>query len=217
MKQEISEKNEKSLTRKQKVTIVILIIFILINITTITILYFWESTINSYNHYHPTADKVVKETNDTFLITIKWVSDEINIEEIQFIFENHYSSLDYGKVIGNSSPSELDNGEFIIYPIPADKPINNYSYVFQKGTNGIPVNSSTNLNNFSGCYFAYCDRDSDNMLTWNDQIWLYKDWNDDGTQDLQHTSTFSIWNSGPMPIIYVDFDLYLTNPRSHDP
>ncbi|WP_455392706.1 hypothetical protein, partial [[Eubacterium] cellulosolvens] len=54
------------------------------------------------------------------------------------------------------------------------------------------VTTESNLEDYAGCYLAFVDNNIDNEVSPDDIIWIYKDYNADGIEEVESRYTFKI-------------------------
>ena len=130
--------------------------------------------------------RVDVEEKLTYLrIGIVTVSDEpLTLLDTKFQMLTKARTSVFTKSINDANPNKILAGLSSIYPIPS-----NYgTSVFENPIIGdgqtVDSDSASYPQRWDGCYFAYVDAQSDNIINRGDMIWLFKDWDMDAADDL---------------------------------
>jgi hypothetical protein len=120
------------------------------------------------------------------------------------LFSRSGTSL-FTRTTANINPTTaLTSGESAIYPIPSG-----IGPVYENATTGdgatIDAASVAYPERWEGCYFAYVDAQNDNKITSGDSIWVFKDWNEDNTDDVTPGFNFKILDSENNEILNKEF------------
>jgi hypothetical protein len=85
----------------------------------------------------------------------------------------------------DTSPAPFYKGLSMVYPLTVN------STVLDSNT-GNPVDGSTSFNDYTGCAIVFIDEDADNKVNTGDTIYIYNDYNNDGTNDILPTYSLRI-------------------------
>jgi hypothetical protein len=67
-------------------------------------------------------------------------------------------------------------------------------------TTGNPVTNSSNFRDYQGCYVVFVDADSDGRITPGDVVYIYKDYDRDGENDISPVYFFKIFFGNTMAL-----------------
>jgi PKD repeat protein len=136
-----------------------------------------------------------EKTNSIRLDISSISGSPIKLQDAQFQMLTKAQTSVYRKTIKNINPIIVHTSvKSSIYAIPSGP-----DPVFENAItgDGMPIDSESvgNLQEWEGCYFAYIDATSDNLINTDDSIWLYKDWNNDDIDDFYNGYSFLILNN----------------------
>ena len=98
---------------------------------------------------------------------------------------NYQGTIEYKITIDDAKPSELIVGLSKIYPMTKGGPV-------QDNTTSSEVNSNSKVQDYEGCYIAYIDQDGDGRISEGDILHIYKDYDNDGIEEISSNSIFEI-------------------------
>ena len=113
------------------------------------------------------------------------VGGEPSFDDIKFQMINYQGTIEYKITIDDAKPSELIVGLSKVYPMTKGGPV-------QDNTTGSEVNSNSKVQDYEGCYIAYIDQDGDGRISVGDILHIYKDYDNDGIEDISSNSIFEI-------------------------
>ena len=125
------------------------------------------------------------EKTAAYVVTISSVSGgTLNLEDAKFEMADPSGILEYRALTANANPAVFDKGQSQVYAIPSG------SSAVTNGT--VSVLPAHDLEDYVDCYVAYIDQNKDGKVSSDDSIWIYKDYNDDGTNEIASRYTFKI-------------------------
>jgi len=110
----------------------------------------------------------------------------------------------YKKTISDANPPSLTSGDTTAYPIPSgSSPVNENSTIGDGAT--VDAASLTVPYVWENCYFCYVDASSDGKVSAGDGIWVFKDYNADGTDDFTPGYKFKIIDNDDNEVLVKEF------------
>ena len=106
-------------------------------------------------------------------IEITKVSGTLNPEDARFHVVDSDGSLLYSITVDDSNPSPFSKGYSTVYAMTIS------STPVKDAGNNI-INGDDAISEYSGCYIAYLDQDSNGRVNGGDSLYVYKDYNADG-------------------------------------
>ena len=127
----------------------------------------------------------IKLSEETFgwNVEIVSISGNLRLEETKFQMEDNEGILLYELLINNIDPQPFDRGISKVYPMTMSGPV-------LDNTTGDVIDSGSSFNDYERCYIAYVDNTDDERVTSGDSFYIYKDYNNDNTDEI--SSNFSI-------------------------
>jgi hypothetical protein len=119
------------------------------------------------------------------IVTVSGVS--LNLEDATFQVFDEDGILRWKLYTYSASPAGFTIGASKIYAIPS----NNADHVTDF-TTGSTIDSASTFEHYQNCSMVYLDSDADGKLTAGDQIYIYKDYNSDGFDDVSYDYEFEI-------------------------
>ena len=130
------------------------------------------------------ASHIEKENSWKFSITAV-SKNNLYIEDLQFRVVDKDGALLYQIRSFNVNPPIFQKGLSTIYAITLN------ATVLDSSTNN-PVNVNSSISDYINCYVTYIDTDSDGKVNEADTIYLFKDYDNDGTNDILPIYKFQI-------------------------
>ncbi len=134
--------------------------------------------------------KSPQEKTYGFLIEITKTSGTLDLEEAKFQVVDNQGLLVYSVTIQNSNPAPFSKGQSWVYPMTlGTSPV----------TDGIStVNGDDALSAYEGCYIAFIDQNQDEKINSGDSLYIYKDNNNDGINDIKSNYSIRIMSRDEM-------------------
>jgi hypothetical protein len=128
-----------------------------------------------------------KERTNAYVLTITSVSGgALNLEDTTFEMVDSEEVLLYRITTGKTNPTPLLTNGATVYPIPSrDTPVRDIST-----ENTVTANSK--MADYELCFIAYIDQNTNGKISADDTIWIYKDYNADGTNEILSNYLFNI-------------------------
>jgi len=119
---------------------------------------------------------------------------KLNLNDVKFMIVPKEIGISVCSTkITNTNPESIVFNDSIGYPIPGK-----IGFVYENETTGdgeiVDTDSVSNPEIWEGCYIAYIDSQSDNLVNAEDHIWLFKDINDDGINDTESGDKFIMFD-----------------------
>ena len=128
-----------------------------------------------------------KDETAAYKFTIASVSGgDLNVEDAKFEMKDDEGTRLFSVQTGNANPTSLAKGLSTIYPIPSG------GSAVQDNATSATVTATSDLSDYEDAFLAVVDQNKDGKINANDAIWVYKDWERDGTQDVTSRYTFTI-------------------------
>jgi hypothetical protein len=89
--------------------------------------------------------------------------------------------------IENADPSVVKTTNGNIYAIPSGS-----GPVIDSFQGGVPIRANSSIFNYNDCYMAYQDTDGNYQLSSSDKIYIFKDFESDGSLDVIDGDSISI-------------------------
>jgi FlaG/FlaF family flagellin (archaellin) len=152
------------------------------------VLYVWVSGFGTTGGGGTTKITATKtEQTTAYRITIASVSGgDLNLEDAKMEMANSEDTRLWSVQTGLANPASLTLGLSTVYPIPSG------AGAVQDNSTSATVTSASGLTDYEDCYMAFVDQNNDGKINADDAIWVYKDYERDGTQDVQSRFTFKI-------------------------
>ena len=113
-----------------------------------------------------------------YVITISSTSGPyLLISEAEFRIIDKNGLLLYKLTISDANPAKVASGESIIYPIPSGA-------MAVTDSSGGALDGSDSLSDYTNCTLAYIDQNDDKKVSPDDSIWIYKDNDNDGIDEI---------------------------------
>ena len=123
---------------------------------------------------------------------VKVSGGSLQLSDAKFLLVTSSGAQLINKDYRDAYPSSISVSDTTVYPIPS-RP---YSPVTENATNGdgatVDSNSVDNPTYFEYCYFVIVDSETDGKINSGDCFWIYKDYNDDGTNEITSGYKFKI-------------------------
>jgi len=158
-----------------------------------------EDLLPDYSPLSMSANKADK--NIYYSIDIVKISGgSLNIANAKFLIITSSGVQLINRAYTDASPSSLTQGDTTVYPIPSS-----LSPVYENSSTGDGATVDTDTINYplrwEGCYLAFIDSESDGKVNAGDAIWIYKDYNDDGTNEISSGYKIKILDNNDYEIL----------------
>jgi len=131
-----------------------------------------------------------EKTNYYSIEIVKVSGGSLSLSEVKFKFYNPSGRQIYSKTKFDAKPASIAQGDTICYPISSG------SHVTENQTTGdgaiLDSESLNNPNVWKNCYFAFIDSEGNDKIDSGDAVWVYKDYNNDGVDDVNSDCRFKI-------------------------
>jgi hypothetical protein len=178
------EKSKKSI-----ITIIIVVVIIIVIIPLIGwyLLFTWVSGLEGSGTISVSiAGSVTDKMNSWKIEIIRVRSGTLSLEDAKFEIVDENGLLIFKRRISNANPASIVNVGETIYPMPSE-----LSPVKDSNTNET-VTGDTAITTYEYCCFAYVDANNDHKVSVGDSIWVYKDYDADGKNDIFPKYSFNI-------------------------
>jgi len=168
------------------VVIVIIVLAVILPVAAVT--FIWSSSSeggsSKDNDYYVQENSYIKisatkkDKGTYYTVTISSVSGgDLPLSDMLFRLIDPDGATVYNLYITNSDPSKFTKGESDIYPLTKGSTVtdNQTSYA---------VNANSEFDDYEGCYIVLIDQDADGELTPGDTFHIYKDFDNDGTDNI---------------------------------
>lgn len=117
-------------------------------------------------------------------IEIHNIKDTPNLIDVKFQMFDNENTLLYSLIIDESNPAAFKKGNSTVYAMTKVGP------VIDDETN-TTVDGNDRLSDYSNCYIAYVDQSSDGKCNGGDSTSIFKDYNNDGIDEITKSSTYT--------------------------
>ncbi len=121
-----------------------------------------------------------------WLISIVSVSGDLKLDDAKFRFIDGSNIQIWQKTISDASPKSISSSNSTVYAIPST------AAAVRDNSTGITIVDDSDPKNYELAYIVYIDSNSDGKVSEGDGIWVYKDYNTDGTIDYSGLHTLEI-------------------------
>jgi len=161
------------------IIIIVVVLFFVAPIIIAGIMWAMLSNIGPEEHSYISIASTKKESGEYYTITISSVSGgDLNLNEVQFKMIDDGGALEYSLWITDSDPDVMNTGDSNIYPLTK------YSMGVTDKSTGYDVNILSEFNDYENCYIAYVDQDRDYLVSSGDKLYIFKDYNNNGSDDI---------------------------------
>ena len=120
-------------------------------------------------------------------ITIESINNRLALDDVTFLLVDKDRIVLWQANSGQALPPPFLKGGSTIHAIPCTP-----GTPVRDGKTNDTVTNITAFMDYELCYMAFLDSDSDGKVTSTDAIWIFKDYNSDGTPDLSPGYTLEI-------------------------
>jgi len=181
---------KKEFIRKDDVAVspvIAVILMVAITVVLAGVLYVWVNTFNTPTNRNISISSGVMEKTQYWEIEIISVSGgSLSLEDAKFQIVDTSEIVIFKVDISKANPASINKGLSIVYPIPSGS-----SPVIDNST-GTAVTENSDLKDYNNCLISYNDQDADGKVSAGDNIWIYKENDSDGTDDVKTNYEFEI-------------------------
>ena len=123
----------------------------------------------------------------------------LSLEDAKFEIVDENAILMFKRTIKNANPPSLISAGETIYPMPSG-----LSPVKDSHTNET-ITGETSITSYDYCCFAYIDANNDHKISAGDSIWIYKDYDADGKNDILPRYAFNILDNDDNFVLKKEF------------
>ncbi len=187
------------------IIIIVLALVILMPVLLAGILYVWVSDFGDGGTTGALISASLSDRNTYYQIEILKVSGgSLGISDLKFQLITNTGILQFSKSTSDSNPTLLILGQSRAYPIPSGiNPVN------ENATNGdgetVDNDSINRPHVWENCLFCYLDANGDSKVNAGDSIWIYKDYDDDGVEEVISRYRFSIFDWDENEVLRKEF------------
>ena len=124
-------------------------------------------------------------------LEITEVSGTLNLEDAKFLVIDNEGALVYSITTNNANPSAFTKGQSTVYAMTLGPNA-------VKDASNNTIDGDDALSEYSGCYLVYLDQNSDQKVNAGDSIYVYKDYDADGTEEISANYIFRIMANNDM-------------------
>ena len=187
--------------------VIAVILMVAITVVLAGVLYVWVSSFGTGGGTSLSISANVVDRTSYWKIDIVAVSGgSLSLTDAKFQLFTRSGTSSFTRTTANINPTTaLTSGESAIYPVPSDAA----TPVYENATTGdggtVDATSVNNPQFWEGCYFTYVDSQSDNKLNSGDSIWVFKDWNEDNTEDVTTGYAFKVLDGKNEDVLTKEF------------
>lgn len=124
-------------------------------------------------------------------LEITEVSGTLNLEDAKFLVIDNEGALVYSITTNNANPSAFTKGKSTVYAMTLGPNA-------VKDASNNTIDGDDALSEYSGCYIVYLDQNSDQKVNAGDSIYVYKDNDADGIEEVSANYIFRIMANSDM-------------------
>jgi flagellin-like protein len=187
--------------------VIAVILMVAITVVLAGVLYVWVSSFGTGGGTSLSISANVNDRTSYWKIEIVSVSGgSLSLSDTKFQLFTRAGTSAFTKTTANINPtSALTSGESAVYAVPSATG----TPVYENATSGTggPVNSASVAypERWEGCYFAFVDSQNDNKVNSGDSIWVFKDWNEDDSDDVFTGFAFKILDGKNQDVLKKEF------------
>ena len=174
--------------------VIAVILMVAITVVLAGVLYVWVSGFGTGGSTGVSISKTKDDKTSYWKINIVKVSGgSLNLDDAKFRMVTKADTSLYTKTSANINPTtKLTSGQSSVYPVAttASVPVRENATLGDGDT--VDSASIANPSYWELCYFAYVDETDDGKINAGDTIWIFKDNNADGTNDIESGYVFKI-------------------------
>jgi flagellin-like protein len=158
--------------------VIAVILMVAITVVLAGVLYVWVSGFGGGGTTGISVSANKSDKNVYYSVEIVKVSGgTLNIADAKFIIVTNTGTQLLERSYTDASPTKVEDVDTTVYPISSS------TQVVLNGTSGPPTDASAPLT-WEYCYFAILDSETDGKINSGDAIWVYKDYDDDGDDEI---------------------------------
>jgi len=171
-------KNEKKEDEKGVSPVIAVILMVAITVVLAGVLWAMLQGLGDTKTPNERLTAIVSEKSFGWQVTISsGSSNDLNLEDIEFQLITDEGPTEYRVTINNANPGKFIDGESVVYAMTKG------TAVIDNQTSN-QVNEDSRFEDYEGCYIAYIDQNADTKVTSGDTIYVYKDYDNDGIEEI---------------------------------
>jgi flagellin-like protein len=189
-KEDSTMKKKKKCIRKDDEAVspvIAVILMVAITVVLAGVLYVWVNGITPpENPNSPISARISEKADYWELEIIKTGSGGLNIEDAKFQLIDASNIVHYKVDINDANPVPFQKGISKIYPLASS------SLPISDNSTGSTITESSRLEDYENCYIAMIDQNMDDKISAGDTILIFKDFNNDGNNDVESSYKFEM-------------------------
>jgi flagellin-like protein len=175
--------------------VIAVILMVAITVVLAGVLYVWVSGFGEPPHTNQSVSANLQEYSGGWTVKIISVSgSSFNIKDAGFRMLDKSDIRLWEHDVSEANPTKFTKGASSIYAIPS----NMGTGTVDNGTS--TVTPSTPLENYENCAIAFIDQDDNNKVSAGDTIYIFKDNDNDGVEDITNGYFFELLYKGKMVV-----------------
>lgn len=165
--------------------VIAVILMVAITVVLAGVLYVWVSRIPTGETQGVPISTDINEKAEYWELEIIEVSGTLKISDLKINIISTTGTQLFSKSATDTNPTPIKSGESTIYPVPSNPSI----AVYENSSNGdgqtIDTESVEKPHLWEGCFYSFLDAQSNGRVNAGDIIRIYKDYNDNGADDIK--------------------------------
>jgi len=164
--------------------VIAVILMVAITVVLAGVLYVWVSGFGGGGGGGVSISSSVTDKSQYWKVDIVKVSGgSLSLSDAKFLMISSAGIQVFKRTINDANPTSLTSGDSTAYPIPSSAAAVNENASAGDGAT-VDAASLAKPQVWENCYMCYLDSNSDGKVSAGDALWVYKDYNADGTEDF---------------------------------
>jgi len=172
---EFTRKDDKAVS-----PVIAVILMVAITVVLAGVLYVWVTTFNTPTPPPSSVSLSINEKAYGWEIEVISVSGTFNLEDAKFRINDEFNFRLWERDLSEAQPPAFKKGESKAYTVPTDETGSND---VDDGKGNI-IDATHNPGEYQNCSVAYIDQENNDRLSAGNRIYIYKDNNNDGANEV---------------------------------
>ena len=175
--------------------VIAVILMVAITVVLAGVLYVWVNSITLTDDPNISISVRISEKTAYWEVEIIKISGGVlNIEEAKFQLVDASNIVQYKVDKNDARPTPFQKGQSMVYPLACG------SSPVRDNSTGSTVTESSKLVDYENCFMAIIDQNMDEKISAGDTLLIYKDFNNDGNDDVDSSFKFEILVGSDKPL-----------------
>lgn len=189
--------------------VIAVILMVAITVVLAGVLYVWVSSFGGGGTSGVSiSSSYTDKTHYYKLDIIKVSGGTLSIDDAKFLLVSKQGIQEFRRTITDANPegTDMKSGDSRAYPIPVD--LSDFVNYDDDSTADPRIVANTDLDEpekWENCTFSFLDAQDDKKINAGDVFWIYKDYNDDGTDDVVPGYVFKILDGKDNEVLTKEF------------